>query len=214
MPHRAFQPLRRLPAMPASSKSGNENERRCSKLNVIVAAIMVAVGAIFLLSVHMDLNNRPELIAATPNQKNPIVVETAPTLNTPTIVETEVTVLSKPNDWVDLVLKPLIAEVGGLMLFQAIGMPILSDFLWVARRLQWTSLIRGARRLQWLPFAKKIRLWTPVVMRTSKPSRFVRAIPKAIRNLPKSALKLYRRRSRWAVASEYTNFIGNEEEEQ
>lgn len=196
MPHRAFMqlPLLKMTAFPLSDK---ENERRYSRKNVIVAFFMVAIGAVFLFSGEFE-NTAPQVI-------DPMALE-----NAPIIVDTDVKVLSEPKDWIELVVKPLIVEVGGLMLFQTIGMPIVSEVLWIARRMRWTPLIHGARRLRMLPFARKLH----VVMRTSKSSRFVRALPETVRNIPRSVLKLYRRRSRWSIVSEYTNFIGNEDEDQ
>lgn len=108
---------------------------------------------------------------------------------------TSATKTEKPIDWIDLVIKPLLVEVGGVVFISLPAMSIVSKvFLW------------RSRRLRWLPYLHKMCLWrkmaTCVVQRTSKASRFLRRVYK-------TAIKLYKKRSRLCIASEYTNLIGN-----
>lgn len=199
MLHRAsMKPLRVSLAMDSPKKSASDSSRTRSW---VVAAIMFAAIAAILcycVSEQSRFINNDKVIA--PVQR--------------TSGENDLAVSMEPKGWVDLVIKPLIAEVGGLMLFEAIGMPIVSELLWIFRRLRWMPFIHGVRRLRWLHIGQRIHPLTRFVVRTSsKTSRFVSALPKTVRNLPRSAQKLYKRRSRLAIASEYTNFIGNEEEQ-
>ena len=127
-----------------------------------------------------------------------------------------VTMTEKAINWIDLGFKPLIFEVGGVVLCQVIGLPVIR----IVSKVLWRS-----RRLRWLPHLRKLRLWnemttrvvqltskasskmaTRIVQRTSKISRF-------LRRMQKTAIRLYKKRSRLSIASEYTNFIGNDSSE-
>lgn len=125
--------------------------------------------------------------------------------------QNDLTISMEPKDWVNLVVKPLVAEVGGLVVFQAIGMPIISEMFWLARRLRWMWITHGAQRLRWLAFLQRTRpSWTRLAVRSR--AQLIHSLPKTIRTLPRSLVKLYKRRARLAIASEYTNFIGNQDE--
>ena len=127
--------------------------------------------------------------------------------------ETSVTVAKKSIKWIDLGFEPLLVEVGGIVFCQVIGLPAMR----IVSKVLWRS-----RRLRWLPHLHKMRLWsematrvvqrtsrasskmaTLVVQRTSKASRFLRRVQK-------TATRLYKKRSRLCIASEYTNLIGND----
>lgn len=158
---------------------------------VFVAALFVAGVAFLRLACYpLSFANKSDGVIAAPIHRVP-----------PTISATgeSVVLLNYADDLVRLVVRPLVIQVGGLMLFQAIGMPLAHQLL---------PILQTGKRL-----LLKQQIWTRLVLVSSQASRFARVLPKTLQNVPRFVAKLFRKRSRLSVASEFTNFIGNEEEE-
>jgi hypothetical protein len=199
MPHRALMPRRLTPVRISPLQKPVMTNTKRWRMSVLLAVIVfLASAGIAVLATEL-FHDQTQVI-------RPAIQTNVPAIST----QNGLTISMEPKDWVKLVVKPLVAEVGGLVVFQAIGMPMISEMFWLARRLRWMRMVRGTRRLRWLPFLQKTRPSWARALATRSP--LIRALPKRIRTLPRSIVKLYKRRARLAIASEYTNFIGNEDE--
>lgn len=156
----------------------------------LVAVALVAAAASVALSADGWTKNIPVMKASLSQ--------------TSAVIESGLSISLKRSDLIALVVKPLVVQVGGVILFQVIGqVPFVSQLLWFARR---SRKFHGGLLL--------VRNLIRRIPCTSGARRFFRrTLPRAFRNVPRKVVKLYKRRSRLSIASEYTNFIGNEDEE-
>lgn len=114
--------------------------------------------------------------------------------------------LKKNVVWIkDLILKPAVLEVGGVMLFQLLGAPAISHMSNLLRRLPKVAIaFKGSVRAR--PFMNASRR---AVNRASP----IKALSSLIRRLKRTVGTLYRKRSRLSVAGEFTNIVAVDEEE-
>jgi hypothetical protein len=172
------------------------HQGRQAWLNIKVGLAMILLIGLFFLMPNAEQTVREnatmqaeKLLSADSAQQNLLLFVSESGMS--------VTMTEKSIDWIDLVIKPLLVEIGGVVLCQVIGLPVMS----IVSKVLWRS-----RRLHWLPYLRKMHLWSKmasrVAKRTSKASRILRRVQKA-------ATRLYKKRSRLCIASEYTNLIGN-----
>lgn len=152
--------------------------------------LLAAAGAAYFLSFAFSpldfcSSNSAEVTAAPVKRMYPTALSTT---------ENSVVLWKDAKDWVRLIALPLVVQVGSLVLVQGIAIPLVAQPLLQAGRIM---------RIQQHP-------WVQVVARQA--STFVHMVPKAMRNVPRVVAKLFKKRSRLSVASEFTNFVGNEEE--
>lgn len=156
----------------------------CREMRMIVvpAVTLFVVGATFLFASQSHF---------IPDSTDGVSFEEFPMVSTKLSTTESTTIQWKgPKDWVRLVVLPLVAEVGGFILFQAIGMPLFNPLLQAGRRL--------------------LCIQQPLTRVVA--STFARTMPRSMRSVPRFVANLFKKRSRLSVASEFTNFVGNEEE--
>lgn len=157
------------------------NLRRETRMILVLVTVFV-VGATFLF--HSQLHY-------TPNSTHDDRYESVQMISTKlTTTESSTIQWKGTRNWVRLVVLPIVAEVGGFVLFQRIGMPLFHPLLQAGRRLLCMH-----------------QPWNRVFL-----SSFAHTMPRSMRNVPRFVAKLFKKRSRLSVASEFTNFVGNEEE--
>ena len=97
---------------------------------------------------------------------------------------------STTRDWINAVLKPVLIEVGALVIFQSVGMPFAKFVMTSHKGLPWIRLFSN----RFLRHRGGFRLRSP----------------RTIRRVLDSAKRIYRRRSRLSAASDFTHVIGDE----
>jgi hypothetical protein len=158
------------------------NLKRAMRMVVVSTMLLLVGGVIILLAFQSDLPN---------NDTDGVISQPFRGISLEKSTrESAVIQLKDTKVWARLVVLPLVAEVGAFVLFQRIGISLFLPLLQAARRL---LLVQQP--------------WNRIFMST-----FRQTLPKTIRNVPRFLKMLFRKRSRLSVASEFTNFVGNEEE--
>jgi len=120
-------------------------------------------------------------------------------------------------DWKNLVTKPLVYEIGGIVLFHFLGVPFVTH---ISRFLQYASKVHnlGAKsNMLWRGAVKTKIVWRATQKISSKStgaSSSAQTTTSLLKQLQKSVTKLFKKRSRLSVASEFGNFVGLEDEDQ
>jgi len=120
-------------------------------------------------------------------------------------------------DWKNLVTKPLVYEIGGIVLFHFLGVPFVTH---ISRLLQFASKIHslGAKsNMLWRGAVKTKIAWRATQKISSKStgaSSSAQTTASLLKQVKKSATKLFKKRSRLSVASEFGNFVGLEDEDE
>jgi hypothetical protein len=126
------------------------------------------------------------------------------------------------HSWVvGLVAKPILLEVGGLLACQLVGIPVLSKAIATSRRFLFPLAKHTVFRHLFFANTSASRLLLRRIIGSSRNARLVlrprmwlrRARPSTWRRLQRTAIKMFKNRSKISAASDLTHVIGNDIEE-